>query len=124
MISLSQNELEALRILWSESDLKPAEIQARFSWEIDNGTLRSTLVNLVEKGQVTRKQHGKAFQYAASIPKRTMLQTMMQNLARIFAGGSPQELVAQLVETGDIKPSDLKIISETAAGIRKSKRKE
>jgi hypothetical protein len=40
----------------------------------------------------------------------------MRTLARVFSGGSTQELVAQLVETADIKPADLKLIRQTAAG--------
>jgi predicted transcriptional regulator len=125
MISLNQNELEALRILWERGELKPAEIQTRFSWSIENATLRSILVNLVEKGHITRKLQGKAFYYAACVPKATLLQTMTHALARVFAGGSHRELVAQLVETADIKPADLKLISQTAAGLssRKPKRK-
>lgn len=112
--SLNPNELEALRILWAEGKLKPADIQSRFGWPIENATLRSVLVNLVEKGLVSRTQQGKAFFYNAAIKKTTLLQTMMQSMARIFAGGSSQELVAQLVKTGDIKPGDLEAIRRAA----------
>lgn len=114
MDSLNKNELEALRILWQENSLKPGDIQSRFSWEIDNGTLRSALANLVEKSHVTRKLSGKAYLYSARVPKETLLKHMMNSLARIFAGGSAKQLVAQLVETGDIKPTDLKFLAETA----------
>jgi hypothetical protein len=65
MISLNDNELEALRILWEHGDLKPADIQDRFSWPIENATLRSVLVNLVAKKQANRRLQGKAFFYAA-----------------------------------------------------------
>jgi BlaI family transcriptional regulator, penicillinase repressor len=125
MLSLNQNELEALRILWERGESKPAEIQSRFAWPMDNGTLRSVLVNLVEKRHAARELRGKAYFYSARIPKATLLQTTMQSLARIFAGGSPKELIAQLVETADIKPSDLKIIRQTAgaAPAPKTKRK-
>jgi DNA-binding CsgD family transcriptional regulator len=34
----------------------------------------------------------------------------------VFAGGSHQELVAQLLETSDLTPADLKLIRQTAAG--------
>jgi predicted transcriptional regulator len=108
--------LEALRILWTQGESKPGEIQAHFSWPIENATLRSALVNLVQKRHVTRKLQGKAFYYAACVPKARLLQTMMRTLARVFAGGSKTELVAQLVETGDIKASDLELIRQTAAG--------
>jgi len=125
MLSLNRNELEALRILWEQGEMKPTEIQSHFSWPIENGTLRSVLGNLVEKRHIRRELRGKAFFYVASVPKATLLQTIMQNLARVFARGSHQELVAQLVQTGDIKPADLKILSETAVGAspQKSKRK-
>jgi BlaI family transcriptional regulator, penicillinase repressor len=124
MILLHQNELEALRILWEGGELKPSEIQAKFSWPIDNGTLRSALLNLVEKKHITRKQQGKAFRYAARLPKATLLQNFMHQLAQVFAGGSHSELVAQLVETADIKPADLLLLRQTAAAnTQKSKRK-
>ena len=114
-----------LRILWERGESKPAEIQARFAWPIENATLRSVLVNLVGKKHVTRRLQGKAFFYAARVPKATLLQTMTQTLARVFAGGSHQELVAQLMETSDIKPADLKLLRQTAAGLspQKTKRK-
>ena len=125
MTSLNQNELETLRILWEQGELKPAEIQSHFSWTIENATLRSVLVNLVEKEQAARRLQGKAFFYAAKVPKGTLLQTITQTLARVFAGGSHQELVAQLMESSDIKTSDLKLIRQTAAGAlaKKTKRK-
>lgn len=121
--ALNQNELEALRILWQEGELKPGEMQTLFSWPIENATLRSVLVNLVEKGHITRKLRGKVFRYRACIKKTTLLQNMVQTMARVFAGGSRQELVAQLVETGDIKPEDLELIRRTAVEDKSPKTK-
>ena len=126
MASLNPNELEALRILWEQGASKPAGIQARFAWTIENATLRSVLVNLVEKGHVRRTLRGKAFFYEARITKTTLLQAMVRTLARVFAGGSSHALAAQLVETGDIKADDLKLLRQTAAGKtpRRAKRKQ
>jgi len=111
--ALNQNEMEALRILWEYGPLKPAEIQNHFSWPIENATLRSVLVNLLEKQHVTRKLQGKAFFYEARVKKTALLQNMLHTMARVFAAGSKQELVAQLVKTGDIKPEDLEVIRRT-----------
>ena len=122
---LNQNELEVLRILWEGEELKPAEIGTRFGWPIENATLRSVLVNLVAKRQVRRRRQGKAYYYSAHVPKATLLRGMLGMLKRVFAGGSSGALVAQLMETGDIKPADLKAIREAASGsaANKSKRK-
>ncbi len=43
MSELNENEYEVLRILWDAGELKPAEIQTEFGWEIENATLRSVL---------------------------------------------------------------------------------
>ena len=123
LIPLNQNELEALRILWERGDLKPGEVQAHFSWPIENATLRSILLNLVEKGHITRKLRGKAYYYAARVPKATLLQAMVQGMARIFSGGSTRELVAQLVDTGDIKPADVKLIRQVATAPPRARKK-
>jgi predicted transcriptional regulator len=50
------------------------------------------------------------------VPKATLLATTLQTLARVFAGGSRQELVMQLMETSDLKPDDLKLLQQAAAG--------
>ena len=120
---LNQNELEALRILWEHGELKPAEIEARFTWTIENATLRSVLVNLVEKKQARRRRQGKAYYYSAAVPKTTMLQGVVETLKRVFAAGSGRALVAQLVETGDIKPSDLDAVREAAGRSRRTNQK-
>lgn len=123
-VSLNQNELEVLRILWEGGEFKPAEIQSRFSWPIENATLRSVLVNLVGKKHIARKLHGKAFFYAAQVPKATLFQQLTHHMARVFAGGSHHELVTQLVETAGLKSADFILLRQTAAGkISKNKRK-
>ncbi len=120
MDPLNQNELEALRILWEHGESKPADIQARFGWHIENATLRSVLVNLVEKQHIARRLQGKAFYYSATARKATLLQGMIRTLARVFAGGSHKDLVAQLVETGDLNPDDLRVIRQISAKTRTS----
>jgi len=116
-ISLNQNELEALRILWEHGELKPAAIQKQFSWPIENATLRSVLVKLVDEQHVARRLQGKAYLYAARLPKQTLLQGLTRHLARIFAGGSEQELVAQMVKTADIRPADIEVLRQAASGV-------
>lgn len=123
---LNQNELEVLRILWEDGELKPTDIQNRFVRPIENATLRSVLVNLVAKKHARRRRQGKAYFYSAGVPKVTMLQSMMNELARAFTGGSSAALVAHLVQTGDIKTADLKALHEAASGssVNKLKRKK
>ena len=64
----------------------------------------------------SRLRQGKAFYYSARIPKTTALQALTRGLAKVFAKGSMRELIAQLVDTSDITPDDLKTIRAAAAG--------
>ena len=69
----NQNELEVLRLLWNKSPQKPAELQESFGWDIDNGTLRSVLVGMVERGLLTRKRNGRAYLYSPKLKRETQL---------------------------------------------------
>jgi BlaI family penicillinase repressor len=98
MSDLNKNELEVLRILWDCGELKPAEIMAQFGWNIENPTLRSVLVGLLDKDLVTRRKQGKAFFYQAKARRRSQFQRAMRRMADVFAGGSTAELILQLVK--------------------------
>ena len=107
MDDLNQNELEALRILWAEGEQKPAEIEAEFSWPIDNGTLRSVLRVLMNKGLVARRRAGRAYYYTAQQSPEGVLSGVARQLAHVFSGGSTKGLIAQLIKTETLSPEDL-----------------
>ena len=65
---LNRNEMEVLRVLFEEAPLRPSEIEERFGWEIENATLRSVLVGMVDRGLLKRRKVGKAYYYR---PART-----------------------------------------------------
>ena len=115
MADLSKSELEAMRVLWEKgAPLKPAEIQDGFSWSIDNGTLRSTLRVLMEKGHVKRKKKGKAFHYQPTVSREGMLQSMVRRMADVFSGGSAADLIAQLVKTEKLSPDEIEELRRIA----------
>ena len=114
MKDLNKNELEALRILWEEGGLKPAQIQERFAWPIDNGTLRSILRVLIENEVVTRKKSGKVYLYAAKRSRDGILSSVAKNLANTFSGGSTVGLIAQLIETENLSPEDIEELRRIA----------
>lgn len=114
MTDLNRNELEAMRVLWEKGSLKPAEIQEHFSWPIDNGTLRSVLRVLVDNGHVARSKHGKAYHYQAEASRRGVLSKMAEQMAHVFFGGSPAELIAQLIKTEKLSPDEIEELRRIA----------
>ncbi len=107
MEELNRNELEALRVLWDHGEAKPADIEAAFSWPIDNGTLRSVLRVLVDKKLVARRKLGKAYWYKAKRSRQGVMSSMAQQMAQVFTGGSAADLIAQLIKTEKLKPEEL-----------------
>ena len=129
MSDLNRNELEVLRVLWDHGALRPGDIQEQFNWEIDNGTLRSILRVLIDKGQIARRKSGKAYLYKAKKTQKGVLSKMAKNMAQVFSDGSTAGLIAQLIETEKLSPKDIdqlrKIAEEapSASGNRSKRRR-
>lgn len=115
MTEIKKNEMEAMRILWVNGTLKPTEIQAEFSWTIENATLRSVLALLVDKGLVTREKRGKAFYYKAKGSQRGMMSKMVQMMAHVFTGGSTADLIAQLIRNEKLSKQEIDDLRRIAA---------
>jgi predicted transcriptional regulator len=114
MSDLNQNELEAMRILWDAGSLKPAEIQERFAWHIENATLRSVLRKLIESGLAARRKQGKAYFYKATKPRRTQFTRTMQRMAEVFTGGSKSGLIFELLKREKLTSEELKQLRRIA----------
>ena len=114
MDPLNSNELEVLRLLWEESPRKPAELQSSFGWEIDNGTLRSVLVGMVERGLLRRERQGKAYFYRPRVRRETQLRKMAKGLAELFTGGSTERLLMELAASEELSPDDVAKLTEAA----------
>ena len=113
-MKLNENELEVLRLLWQEAPQKPAEIQGSFGWEIDNGTLRSVLVAMVDNGLLKRKKAGKAFLYSARVRRETLLKRMVGQIANVFADGSTGKLLMELAKVEKLSDRELSQLREIA----------
>ena len=111
---MNDNELEVLRLLWERSPQKPSEIQKAFNSEIDNGTLRSVLVAMVDRGLLKREKSGKAYVYAPRVRRESQMRRMMDRMAEIFTGGSTGQLLMALVEKERLTDDEIQKLREIA----------
>ncbi len=86
MARFTPGELEVMQVLWQESPLKPAQIEARLRRPIGNAALRSVLRVLLEKGTSAHEQ-GKAYYYRQPAPPG-LVPLMARRMASPFFGGS------------------------------------
>lgn len=114
MSRFTPGELEVMEVLWQESPLKPAEIEARLPRPIGNAALRSVLRVLLEKGHVKREKRGKAYFYRPTRPARASFRQMARRLADVFCNGSTFDLVAQLIKTEKLSPDEIRKLQDIA----------
>jgi BlaI family transcriptional regulator, penicillinase repressor len=100
-------ELQVMRILWKQGELKPADIQKNFPEPIKNPALRSYLSILVKKGHVTRRQVGKAYFYKAKTKRQSAFVRTLKDIINGYCEGSPQALLMALIKSERLSEEEL-----------------
>ena len=114
MPSFTSTELEVMKILWEHGELKPAQIQERYSRPIKNAALRFQLKVLLEKGHITRKKIGKAYYYEALTPRNSSFKKMVQRMAGVYFKGSTAGFIAELIKSEKLSSEELLELKELA----------
>jgi BlaI family transcriptional regulator, penicillinase repressor len=107
MPRFTPGELEVMQILWKHGEMKPAEIQERFTRPIKNAALRSYLTILHDKGHLARRRKGKAFFYIAKTRQTSTFHSMLADLVNTFCDGSVKALLCQLLAKEDLSAEEL-----------------
>jgi BlaI family transcriptional regulator, penicillinase repressor len=128
MTRFTSGELAVMKLLWQHGEMKPADMQRRFPWEIKNPALRSHLTILLGKGHVTRRKHGKAFLYKAATRQQSAFQLTLRELIDNYCEGSVHSLLLNLIQTEKLTSAELLELERIAKGSdsapRDSKRKQ
>ncbi len=120
----NRTQLHIMQLLWdAEEPLKPAELEARFEWPIENATLRSVLALMLERGDLDREKRGKAFHYFPRRKKTAAVSDMLSGLARLFGSGSRVGLLSQLMQEDSLSEEEIQQLRElvNASGIPNKK---
>ena len=120
---LTKLELQVMETLWSRGASSVREIQEAFP-EKDRPaytTVQTMVYRLEGKKAIRRlKKIGNAHIFEAAISKNAAQRRLIDDLLSFF-GGSPQPVVAHLVETGKLTLDD---VQEAEQLIRKLSKKE
>ena len=114
MSSFTSTELEVMKILWEHGELKPAQIQEKYSRPIKNAALRFQLKVLLEKGHITRQKIGKAYCYKALTLREGSLRKMVSRMAEIYSKGSTAGLIAELIKNEKLSAEELLELQQLA----------
>lgn len=120
---LSRREREIMNILFALGDRASAEdIRAELSDAPSYSAVRAMLAKLEAKGHVRHREEGLRYVYYPTTPRQTARRAAVQQLLRVFFGGSPGEAASALLKDENWTDDELESLSAEIERVRNERR--
>ncbi len=108
----TDGELEILQVLWEHGPATLGEICAalRKQKQVATTTVATVLKVMLHKGLVRRRKTNRGFSWTAAVNREKTASGMVGALLERVFEGSAQQLVAHLVEAGNLSPAEMQEI--------------
>ena len=116
---LGDRELDVMGVLWDLGSGTVAEVRERLPVDLAYTTVLTILRNLEAKEFVTHTAEGKAHRYVPRVARRTASRSALTRIVDKLFHGSPEQLIAQLVEDESLSADDLRRLRAMLAAPRK-----
>ena len=110
--ALGDRELDIMTILWQQQSGTVTEVQAALGTPLAYTTVLTILRNLEAKGFVRRQEEGRAHRYFPRVKQRVAQRRALRRLIDTLFLGSPEALLAQLVDDHDLTAEELQRIAK------------
>lgn len=121
-VSLSDLQLDLMRVLWVRDEASVADIAAALDdRDLAHTTVAMVLTCLAKRGLVSARRDGRQLIYRAEVAEPEVRRSMVGGLLRSVFGGDPKALLAHLVNEREVGSRDLDRVRELLS--RKSGRK-
>ena len=118
-LNLTEAELRLMDIVWDKGAVTVGEVAAALPGEpgLAYNTIHTTLRILEQKGYVRHKKsrEGRAFVYRAVVGRKQASRNALRHLVRGFFANSPELLVLNLLDDGDLSQRSLENIRNLLA---------
>lgn len=111
-VSLGERELDIMTVLWQQSSGTVTEVQAALGTPLAYTTVLTILRNLESKGFVRRAEEGRAHRYFPKVKQRAAQRRAVRRLIDTLFLGSPEALLAQLVDDHDLAAEELQRLAK------------
>jgi len=101
-------ELDVMGVLWDLGSGTVSEVRERLPADLAYTTVLTILRNLEAKELVTHTTEGKAHRYVPKVARRAARRSAVSRIVDKLFHGSPEQLIAQLVEDEHLSADDLK----------------
>jgi predicted transcriptional regulator len=111
-LSLGSRELDVMALLWEHGSGTVGEIRDLLHADLAYTTVLTILRNLESKGLLRREAEGRAHRYYPRVAQRTAQRTALHRMLSGFFGGSPEALLARLVDDHGLDAAELREMAE------------
>lgn len=105
---LGDRELDIMGVLWDLGSGTVAEVRAKLPVDLAYTTVLTILRNLEAKELVSHTAEGKAHRYVPRVARTAARRNALARVLDKLFHGSPEQLVAQLVQDEKLSAQDLK----------------
>jgi predicted transcriptional regulator len=109
--SLGERELDVMTALWATGSGTVAEVRDALDTPLAYTTVLTILRNLEAKGYVRHEEEGRAHRYFPKVRQQVAQRNALRRLVETLFVGSPEALLAQLVDEHDLTADDLRRIA-------------
>src|SRR4051812_1598290 len=105
---LGDRELDVMGVLWDLGSGTVTEVRDQLPADLAYTTVLTILRNLEAKGFVHHVAEGKAHRYMPQVARRAARRSAITRIVDKLFHGSPEQLIAQLVEDETLSAKDMK----------------
>jgi BlaI family transcriptional regulator, penicillinase repressor len=121
---LSRREREIMDALYAVGAPAAAEdVRARLTNPPSSSAVRTMLTRLEEKGQVRHREEGLRYVYEPTTPRAAARRAALNQLVRVFFGGSRGETVTALLKQEPWTDEELDTLERAIGTVRKERKR-
>jgi BlaI family penicillinase repressor len=121
---LSRREREIMNAIFASGDGASAEdIRAQLSEPPSYSAVRAMLAKLEAKGYLKHREERFRYVYYPTTPRTTARRTALQELVKVFFGGSPGETATALLKSENWSDAELDSLSAEIDRIRTERKR-
>lgn len=121
-VSLGERELDVMTVLWALGSGTVEEVRQQLPVDLAYTTVLTILRNLEAKEYVRHEAEGRVHRYLPRVRQGTAQKSAVSRLLTSLFDGSPEALIARLVDDHGVSPEELQRIAKEI-GKRTAKRK-
>jgi predicted transcriptional regulator len=111
---LSPAQREIMEIVWERGEVTATEVRRVLTRTraVARNTVRTLLERMEDKGWLEHRAEGRTFLYTAARPRHDTIGQKVREVVETVCGGSPETLVAALLDYRGLRPDELQRIRQ------------